>query len=133
MAEKELAPVPPYVTVTALPSHNPLAIVPTEVNEEETTFEASVVPDNVPAGATTTLVEAAVINPFAFTVKEGIAVEDPNEPVFEFTVANVKAALPGPAAVPSPVKAVMAAGAPVIAEYGIVVEAVAADDPLEYK
>lgn len=46
---------------------------------------------------------AAVINPFAFTVKLPFV----KLPTLPFTVANVSAADPGPDAVPSPVKAVM--------------------------
>ncbi len=69
------------------------ASVPTDVNDEVTTFEASVVPVRVPAGAMTTAVDAAVIKPLPLTVNTGIAVEDPNEPTFEFTVASVVAKL----------------------------------------
>ena len=83
-------------------------MVPTEVSDEETTFDASVVPVNVPAGAITTLVEAAVIKPLPFTVNDGIAVELPNAPVLLFTVASVAATEPGPVAVTSPVNAVIA-------------------------
>ena len=68
---------------------------------------ASVVPVSVPAGATTAAVPAAVMSPFALTVKVGIAVEPPNEPVFPLTVASVATLDPGPAAVMSPVSAVM--------------------------
>jgi hypothetical protein len=81
--------------------------VPSEVREEVTTFDARVVPVKVPAGATTAFVLAAVIKPLPFTVKLGIAVELPNDPVLELTVARVRVAEPGPAAVASPVKAVM--------------------------
>ena len=63
--------------------------LPIEVNEEVTTVEFKVVPDNVPAGAITALPLAAVINPLAFTVKEGIDVEDPKDPTLELTVASV--------------------------------------------
>ena len=80
--------------------------VPTEVNEDVTTVELRTVPDNVLAGATTAFVPAAVISPLPFTVKFGIAVEEPHEPVFVLTVASVIAAEPGPDAVPSPVSAV---------------------------
>ena len=83
------------------------AIVPSDVSDEVTTFDASVVPVSVPAGATTAFVPAAVINPLPFTVKFGIALEDPHDPVFVLTVASVAAADPGPAAVISPVRAVM--------------------------
>lgn len=81
-------------------------MVPTEVREDAVTFEASVTPVTVPAGAITALVPAAVIRPLPFTVKFGMAVDDPKLPVFPFTVASVSAELPGPAAVPSPVNAV---------------------------
>ena len=90
-----------------MPVQTPVVMVPTLVREEETTPEAKVVPVNVPAGAMTAAVEAAVINPLAFTVKVGIAVEEPKEPTLEFTVARVRATLPGPVAVASPVKAVI--------------------------
>lgn len=66
-----------------------LAMVPREVKEELSTFAANVVPVRVPAGAITAFVPAAVIKPLAFTVKFGIAVDEPHEPVFEFTVARV--------------------------------------------
>lgn len=87
--------------------HVPDVSVPTEVSDDDTTFDASVVPVSVPAGATTTTVPAAVIRPFAFTVNVGIAVDDPYDPTLEFTVARVAAAEPGPVAVTSPVSAVM--------------------------
>ena len=61
-----------------------LVSVPTLVSEEFTTVEFSVVPVNVPAGAMTTLELAAVIKPLPFTVKLGIAVEDPKLPTFVF-------------------------------------------------
>jgi hypothetical protein len=92
-----------------VPCQTPVPIVPTVVREEVTTFDAKVVPVRVPAGAITTAVEAAVIRPFPFTVKIGIAVEEPKDPTFEFTVARVRVALPGPEAVPSPVRDVIAA------------------------
>jgi len=78
----------------AVPFHTPVVIVPTLVRDEETTFDANVVPVNVPAGATTEFVLAAVIRPLPFTVNEGIAVEEPKLPVFVFTVASVVAAVP---------------------------------------
>ena len=53
------------------------------------------------------IVDTAVIKPLPLTVKLGIVEELPQVPVFVFTVANVKAELPGPEAVPSPVKAVI--------------------------
>jgi hypothetical protein len=86
----------------AVPFHTPVVIVPTLVKEDVTTFEASVVPVNVPAGAITALVLAAVISPLALTVNDGIAVEEPKLPTFEFTVARVVAAVP--LVVTSPVK-----------------------------
>jgi hypothetical protein len=82
-------------------------MVPTDVSDEVTTVELRTVPLRVPAGATTTLLLAAVIRPFPFTVKEGMEVVDPKEPVLEFTVARVAATDPAPLAVTSPVKAVM--------------------------
>lgn len=72
------------------------------------TLDARVVPVKVPAGAITTFPDAAVINPLAFTVKVGIEVELPKVPTFELTVAKVNDTDPGPVAVPSPVKAVIA-------------------------
>jgi len=63
--------------------------VPTDVKEEAVTVEFRVAPVRVPAGATTALPLAAVINPLPFTVKVGMLVEEPNEPTFEFTVASV--------------------------------------------
>lgn len=74
-----------------------------------TTFEARVVPVSVPAGAITTFDEAAVIKPLALTVNVGIDVDEPNVPTLELTVAKVIATEPGPVAVASPVKAVIAA------------------------
>lgn len=57
------------------------------------TPEANVAPVKVPAGAITTLVEAAVIKPLPLTVNVGIAVEDPKVPTLLFTVARVPAAV----------------------------------------
>ena len=82
--------------------------MPKEVRDELTTVEFNVVPERVPAGATTALPLAAVINPLALTVKEGMEVEEPKLPTFPLTVANVATAEPGPVAVTSPVKAVIA-------------------------
>lgn len=90
-----------------MPVQTPVVMVPTLVKEEAVTPAAKVVPVRVPAGAMTAAVEAAVINPLAFTVNVGIAVEEPKEPTLELTVAKVAATLPGPVAVTSPVKAVM--------------------------
>ena len=81
--------VPPYSNPILFPLHVPDVIVPTEVRLELTTVAFNVVPDKVPAGAITTDVPAAVINPLPFTVKLGIAVELPKLPTLAFTVANV--------------------------------------------
>ncbi len=86
-----LAFVPPYCSATGVPCHVPVPMVPTEVSEDDTTFEASVVPVSVPAGATTAAVPAAVMRPLPLTVKVGIAVEDPKLPVLVLTVFKVKA------------------------------------------
>jgi hypothetical protein len=48
-----------------------------------------------------------VTNPLPFTVTTGTVVEDPNVPGETFTVARVNGTLPGPDAVPSPVRSVM--------------------------
>ena len=74
-----------------MPFHAPLVIVPTVVRDEVTTFGASALPVNVPAGATTALVPAALINPFALTVKLGMAVDVPKLPALLLTVASVRA------------------------------------------
>jgi hypothetical protein len=63
--------------------------VPTDVSDEFVTPAAKVLPVSVPAGAITALVETAVIRPLPFTVKDGIAVDEPKEPVSLFTVARV--------------------------------------------
>ena len=76
-----------------------------------TTVALRVVPVRVPAGAITTLVPAAVIRPLPLTVKLGIAVLDPNEPVFEFTVARVVAL---PVEVTSPVKLALVVTVPAL-------------------
>jgi hypothetical protein len=78
--------------------------VPTDVREDAVTPEFNVAPDSVPAGAMTTLPEAAVISPLPFTVNVGILVDDPNEPTLEFTVASVVASAPAEV-VMSPVSA----------------------------
>ena len=93
--------------VIAVPFHTPAVIVPTEVKEEDTTLLAKVVPVKVPAGAITAFVDAAVINPFAFTVKLGIAVAEPKEPTFAFTVASVAAIAVAPEPVTSPDKVIV--------------------------
>jgi hypothetical protein len=116
--EAEVCPVPPLAMAIVVPFHTPVVMVPTDVREEVTTLAARVVPVRVPAGATTALVDAAVMRPLALTVKLGIAVEDPKDPTLPLTVARVNAAEPGPDAVASPVRAVIAAGAPVIWLYG---------------
>ena len=51
--------------------HVPEPIVPTDVSDDETTVEFNTVPDRVPAGAITTLPEAAVISPLPLTVNDG--------------------------------------------------------------
>ena len=48
-----VTPVPPLSTAIVVPFHTPVAIVPTEVKEELTTVELSVVPVRVPAAAVT--------------------------------------------------------------------------------
>ena len=53
------------------------------------------------------LLLAAVINPLPFTVKLGIELLDPKDPVFELTVDKVAATAPFPEAVTSPVKEVI--------------------------
>jgi hypothetical protein len=75
--------------------------VPTLVSDEARTFAASVAPVSVPAGATTAAVPAAVMRPLPLTVKVGMAVDEPNEPVLPLTVARV---VPFPTEVTSPVK-----------------------------
>jgi hypothetical protein len=102
-----VCPVPPFTMAIVVPFQTPDVIVPTDVSEELITVEFKTVPLNVPAGATTTLPEAAVTKPFPFTVKDGIDVEEPKDPVLEFTVAKVAAAIPGPEAVTSPVSDVI--------------------------
>ena len=71
--------------VVRLPEDN----APTDVKLELTIVLFKVVPDSVPAGAITTLPEAAVMRPLPFTVKLGMLVEDPKDPTFELTVAKV--------------------------------------------
>lgn len=56
------------------------------------------------------LAEAAVMSPLALTVKDGICVELPNEPVFAFTVASVVAVAPAVVEI-SPEKAGMSPAA----------------------
>ena len=86
-----------------MPNAPPAALV----SEDETTFDASVVPASVPAGAMTALPEAAVMSPLPFTVNDGMDVDEPKLPVFEFTVASVATTEPDPLAVTSPVSAVI--------------------------
>ena len=81
-----MSPVAVNEPVTTSPE-----MVPRLVREELTTFEASVVPVSVPAGAITALPPAAVIKPLPLTVKFGIDVDDPKLPVLVFTVARVVA------------------------------------------
>lgn len=47
-------PVPPYWPATTVPFQVPVAIVPTDVRLEESTFEASVAPVSAPAALTVT-------------------------------------------------------------------------------
>src|SRR5262245_30706087 len=84
---------PPRLTVKPEPVA-PLVSVPTPVNDEPVTPDASVEPVSVPAGAITALLPAAVMRPLALTVKLGMAVEEPNEPVLPLTVASVVASVP---------------------------------------
>src|SRR5689334_14635988 len=90
--------------VTAPAFQIPDVRVPTEVSDEAATPAASVVPVSVPAGATTALPEAAVMRPFALTVKVGIDVLDPNVPTLALTAAKVVAKDPVPEPVTSPIK-----------------------------
>ncbi len=83
-------------------------VLPKEVSDDVTTFEAIVVPVSVPAGAITTAVVCAVTRPLPLVVSTGMAVDDPTEPGPELTVARVAAAAPGPVAVTSPVSAEIA-------------------------
>ncbi len=93
VAKKELPltviPVDEAVAKVLWPETVNVPKVPIVVREEVSTLEANVVPVKVPAGAMTTLVPAAVINPLPLTVKLGMAVEEPHEPVLVFTVAKV--------------------------------------------
>ena len=68
------------------------AIVPSEVSDEAVTPLASVLPDSVPAGATTAAVVIEVVSPLALMVTTGIAVELPVVPAVA-TVASVPAAV----------------------------------------
>ena len=71
--------------------------VPTLVREEAVTPAARVVPDRVPAGATTTAVVIEVVRPFALIVMTGIAVELPVVPaVATFARVPVAVTLPVP-------------------------------------
>ena len=72
------------------------------VSDDVVMLDASVVPVSVPAGATTAAVLAAVISPLPFTVKVGMDVVEPNEPVLLFTVANVPVMAVAPEPVISP-------------------------------
>ena len=116
LAVNVVAPVPPWLTGAVpvsvdVPSArvNPAPVappvrVPVLVRDDASTFDASVAPLNVPAGAITAFVPAAVMSPLPLTVKFGIAVEDPQLPVFVFTVAKVVASEPA-VVVMSPVSA----------------------------
>ena len=64
---------------------------------------------SVPAGATTTLDDAAVMRPLPLTVNDGMEVVDPKLPVLEFTMASVVAMLPVPLPVTSPVSVMVGA------------------------
>ena len=130
----------PFVTVAAFPVILPaivlvtvkFASVPTDVKELAVTPFAKVEPDKVPAGAITSAVIIPVVNPFAFIVITGIAVDEPVVPAVA-TVANVNAfvlfAVPSkelPALVASPVvipivRAVVNLGAETIVITGEVV------------
>jgi hypothetical protein len=82
--------VPPLATGTADPFHVPEVMVPTEVSEEVTTFEARVVPESVPAGATIAVLQLnpvplVHINALAVVEQDGtdnplgvVAVKDPS-------------------------------------------------------
>ena len=72
-----------------------LAIVPRLVSDEPVTPAASVLPDNVPAGAITAAVVMLVVKPFAFIVTTGMAVLEPVTPAVA-TVASVPAAVTFP-------------------------------------
>ena len=74
------------VTITGLCN------VPTVVNEDAVTPDASVAPVSVPAGATTAAVVIEVVSPLALMVTTGIAVELPVVPAVA-TVASVPAAV----------------------------------------
>jgi hypothetical protein len=63
--------------------------MPTLVRDDAVTPAASVVPVRVPAGAITALPDAAVTRPLAFTVSDGMEVEDPKEPTLLLTVVSV--------------------------------------------
>ena len=72
--------MPPFAVISPVTVNEPS--VPTVVSDDVTTPAPSVVPVSVPAGATTTLPEAAVISPLALTVKDGIDVDDIHSDVF---------------------------------------------------
>jgi hypothetical protein len=96
-------------------------MVPSEVSEDAVTPDASVLPESVPAGATTAAVLIEVVSPFALIVTIGIAVLLPVEPGVA-TVARVPAAVTLP--VPSKLGDVYARS-PVIAIVRPVARAVA--------
>ena len=99
------------------------------------TVPLSVVPERDPAGAITTLVPAAVIRPLPLTVKLGIAVDEPNDPVLPLTVARTVAF---PVEVTSPVRlalVVTVAALPLIDPWIVFVTkrlVVVADDDVEF-
>ena len=101
--------VPPFamgsVPVTPVVRGNPVQLVRTPelgVPKAGVTKEGEVAKTTLPEPVVEVEL-AAVTNPLAFTV----ILASVNEPTFEFTVARVNVALPGPDAVPSPVSAVM--------------------------
>lgn len=93
-----------FVVNVSEPMTVPETKFPTLVREEVTTVELSVVPERVPAGATTALPEAAVTRPLPLTVKVGMEVEEPKLPTFPLTVARVVPKEPVPKPVTSPVR-----------------------------
>ena len=74
------------------------------VKPEPTT---SPINDNGRGGIVTGTVVTFVTSPLLFTVTIGMVLPLPNVPGAKFTVLSVRAATPGPEAVPSPDKPVM--------------------------
>ena len=106
--------------------------VPTLVRDEAVTPAARVAPLSEPAAALTVFVPAAVTKPLAFTVKFGMAVEEPKDPTFEFTVASVVAKLFAEE-VTSPVIAAVCSAVPENASVEPrVIEPAFAVDPVEF-